>query len=234
MVVDLVQAAGQPARIVREQAGQQGRQRQGLAVDLDARRQAQPAVLMLVDVEHEVIDVDRVVAEVAREGHLPAFRTQGRHGLGHEAGPGRLARQPERIGGQAAEARLHRARRDAGDAGGGETLRCGALGLLVAAQACAAPVWQRLEEAGVAGFDGDGAVAEGELGEVEQIGPVRCVLAKAHVVGWAGFQAQHRHGRAAELDRRLAAQRGRGQGGGDLGQGLGDQLGFGLGERRQP
>ena len=234
VVVDVVQAAGQPARIVREQAGQQGRQRQGPAVDLDARRQAQPAVLVLVDVEHQVIDVDRVVAEVAREGHLPALRAQGRHGLGHEAGPGRLARQPERIGGHAAEAGLHSPRRDACEAGRGEALRGGALGLLVAGQARAAPVGQGMEEAGVTGLDGDRAVAEGEQGEVELVGAVGRVLAKASVVGGAGFQAQHRHGRAAELDRRLAAQRGRGQSGGDLGQGLGDQLGFGLGERRQP
>ncbi len=138
VVVDVVQPAGQPARIMREQAGEQRRQRQGLAVDLDAWRQAEPAVLVLVDVEHQVIDVDRVVAEVAREGHFPAFRAQGRHGLSHEAGPGLLAGQPERIAGQAAEARLHRARRDASEAGRGETLRGGALGFLVADQAGAA------------------------------------------------------------------------------------------------
>ena len=234
VVVDVVQASGKPARIVREQAGEQRRQRQCLAVDLDARRQAEPAVLVLVDVEHQVVDIDGVVAEVGREGDLPAFRAQRRHGLGHEVGPGRLARQPERIGGQAAEARLHRTRRDAGEAGRGEALRGGALGLLVAGQARAAAVGQGVEEAGVAGIHGDRAVAESDQGEVELVGAVGCVLAKARVVGGARFQAQHRHRRAAELDRWLAAQRGRGEGGGHLGQGLGDQLGFGLGERRQP
>ena len=232
VVGDVVEPARQPARILREQAGEQRCQWQRLALDLDAGRQAQPAVLALVDVEHELVDVDRVVAEVVGKLHHPAFLAHGRQGVGHEAGPRRFARQAESLGRQHAEARLHRAQRHAGEAGGGQLLRRGALGGLVAGQASAAAIGQGVEEASVPGVDGDRAVAEGEHAEVEFVGAVRRVAAKAHVMHRQGGELQHRSGCTADFDRRLAALGRCGQGRRHVGQRFGDEFGFGLGQRR--